>query len=182
MGDDNVASAAKPSWHEREIALALQRLANARAHLATLEAQHEVEPATIAADPADITLAEALQIDIERYTAKAAGRFGGGARAKLDDCRRQQRVVLERLGVATIDELRTRGSAAAAPAVDPTLLDFARRECAEAEKEFLEVAAMVIPEVEPEPEGEDAEVIEAPSTFGDDAHDLDLRIEPSAAS
>jgi len=129
-----------------------------------------------------LTVVDPKHVDVERYTAKAAGRFGGGARTKLDDCRRKQRVVLERLGVDTIDELRARGSAAAAPAVDPTLLDFARRECAEAEKEFLEVAAMVIPEVEPEVEGEDAEVIEAPSSFGDDADDLDLRIEPSAAS
>lgn len=184
MADDNAGSPPRPSWHERETALALQRLANARANLATLEERAAADAAPVELDPADVARAEQLQIDIDRYTAKASGRFGGGsARAKLADSRRQLEAVLTRLGVESIADLRAAAAAPAVPAVDPAVLDFARRECAEAEKAFLDVAAMVIPEVEPDPEldAADAEVIPAPTSFGSDDGDLDLRIEPSAS-
>lgn len=185
MADDNAGSPPRPSWHERETALALQRLANARANLATLEERDAADAAPVVIDPADVARAEQLQADVDRYTAKASGRFGGGsARAKLEGSRRQLDDLLGRLGVESVADLRAGAAAPAAPAVDPAVLDFARRECAEAEKAFLEVAAMVIPDVEPDAEldADDAEVIPAATSFGDDDGDLDLRIEPSAAS
>lgn len=182
MVDDNVGSPSRPSWHEREIALGLQRLANARAHLAALEEQSLDAPAAVGVDRAQLAEAERLQIDIDRATAKASGRFGGGsARAKLELVQRQLDLLLERLGADSIVDLRARANESAAPAVDPTLLDFARRECAEAEKAFLEVAAMVIPDVDPA-DVADGEVIPAATPFSDDEGDLDLRIEPFAAS
>lgn len=181
MAPNNERSKTPSTWHERETALSLLRLANARANLAQLEEQHEQSAPKGTRDSADVARAEQLQSEIERHITKASGRFGAGAaRARLEEAQLQQRPVLERLGVATFDELRE-GGRDLAPAVDPTVLDFARRECAEAEKTFLEVAAMVIPEVEDEDDDADGgEVIAAADSFADD--DLDLRIEPSAAS
>jgi len=182
MVEDSAVPAPKPSWHEREITQALQRLANARANLATLEEQAATAPARAEPDPGDVTRAAELQADITKLTAKASGRFGGsGARARLADAQAELAAVLGRLGVSSLDELQP-GGGAPTPSVDPTVLDFARRECADAEQAFLEVAAMVIPDAESEPEAPDAEVIAAADTFGDDDADLDLRIEPSAAS
>ena len=112
------------------------------------------------------------------------GRFGAtGARAKHEDSQRQLRLVLERLGVDDLADLSSPYTDAAS-AVDPTVLDFARRECADAEKAFLEVAAMVIPDVEPSSDDDEAEadVIAATDSFAADDTELDLRIEPSAAS
>ena len=184
MADDNAGSPPRPSWHERETALALQRLANARANLATLTERDAADAPPVVVDPADIARAEQLQADVDRYTAKASGRFGGGsARTKLEDSRRQLDDLLARLGVESVADLRD-GALPATPAVDPAVLDFAQRECAEAEKAFLEVAAMVIPDVEPDTglDADDAEVIPASSSFSADDDDLELRIEPSAAS
>ena len=135
---------------------------------------------------ARVVIVNQLQADIAKLTAKASGRFGASAaRAKLDDCQRELRLVLDRLGVDDLDDLSSPFTDAGS-AVDPTVLDFARRECADAEQAFLEVAAMVIPDAEPATSDADAdgeaEVIAATDSFaGDDAH-LDLRIEPSAAS
>lgn len=180
MADDNATSPAKPSWHEREVAQALQRLANARAQLASLEEQIAATVTRPEPDPADVAKAEALQAEITKLISKASGRFGASAaRAKLEVCERDLRLVLDRLGVEHLDELSAPPTASG---VDPTVLDFAQRECADAEQMFLEVAAMVIPDTEPEDEQHDAEVIAAAETFDDDDADLDLRIEPSAAS
>ncbi len=180
MGTDNVGSASKPSWHEREISLGLQRLANARAQLASLEEQVGAASQHAVA-PDDLARAEALDADISKHAAKASARFGGGAaRGKVEAARNELAPLLDRYQVASVDELRAR--AATSDAVDPAVLDFARLECTEAERSFLEVAAMVIPEHEPDLEGDgdaDAEVIAASDSFGDD--DLDLRIEPSAS-
>jgi hypothetical protein len=185
MAQDDATTGSKASWHEREITLALQRLANARAQLATLEEQEA--GATIARpepDAADLARATQLQADITKLTAKASGRFGASsARGKLEDCQVQLRQVLDRLGVDDLAELRSPFTDAGS-AVDPTVLDFARRECADAEKAFLEVAAMVIPDVEPGADDDEAEadVIAATDSFAGDETELDLRIEPFAAS
>jgi hypothetical protein len=184
MAEDNAAS--KPSWHEREITLALQRLANARAQLALLEEQGgAAAPAAEPVDPADLARATELQADIAKLTSKASGRFGASsARAKLEVAERELQALLERHGAGSVADLQADRSPAAA-AVDPTMLDFARRECADAEKAFLEVAAMVIPEdddADAHDDGPDAEVIAAADSFADGGKDLDLRIEPSAAS
>ena len=131
-----------------------------------------------------VAIEGSLQADITKLTAKASGRFGAsGARAKLEDSQRQLRLVLERLGVDDLADLSSPYTDAAS-AVDPTVLDFARRECDDAEKAFLEVAAMVIPDVEPGSDDDEAEadVIAATDSFAADDTELDLRIEPSAAS
>jgi hypothetical protein len=179
MAEDDTSSEAKPTWHEREITQALQRLANARAQLASLEEQVQAATDRPGPDPADVARAKALEADIAKLTRKASGRFGGSARAKLDDAQRQLHLVLERLGVERLEDLDV---AAAAPAVDATVLDFARRECADAQQAFLEVTAMVMPDAEPEADEPDAEVIPAGTYAGGDDDELDLRIEPSAAS
>ena len=181
MAEDDATSPTKPSWHEREIAEALQRLANARAQLATLEEQVEAAAARPEPDPGDVARAEALQAEVVKLTAKASGRFKGSARAKLEATERDLRLVLDRLGVERLEQL---AEVRAEAAVDPTVLDFARRECADAEQAFLEIAALEIPEADDEPEDDqpDAEVIPAAETFGDAGADVDLRIEPSAAS
>jgi hypothetical protein len=179
MAEDNVGSAPKPSWHEREINLALQRLANARAHLALLEEQAGAStPAAPVVDPADLARADELQRDIAKLTAKASGRFGGGSARKLQEAERELRLLLHRVGVERVEDLRA-APGDAGEAVDPAVLDFARRECDDAQKAFLEVTAMVIPEAEDEPEAPDAEVIPAASSFTDE--DLDLRDRPAAS-
>lgn len=179
MGADNVGSASKPSWHEREISLGLQRLANARAQLASLEEQREAASVD-AVDPDDLTRADALHSEIAAHAAKASARFGGGAaRAKVEAARAELSPLLDRYQVASVDELRLRADDASA--IDPAMLDFARLECTEAERSFLEIAALVIPESEPDPEVDrdgHADVIAATDSFGDD---LDLRVEPSAS-
>jgi len=179
MAEDDGTSGSTLSWHEREITQALQRLANARANLAQLEAQAADTVVVPPPDPVDLARAEELQADIVRLSAKASGRFSGGARSKLAESERQLRLLLHRLGVASLDELR-RGPTVV-PAVDPTVLEFAQRECADAEKAFVQVTAMVIPDAEPEPDEPDAEVIAAADSFTE-GKDLDLRVEPSAAS
>lgn len=179
MAEDDESSGSKASWHEREIALALQRLATARANLAPLEEQAGTTAVRPEPDPADVARATELQAEVTKLISKASGRFGASsARAKLEVAQRELRVVLDRLGVDRLDQV---GSAPPPPAVDPAVLDFARRECAAAEQAFLEVAAMVIPDADLEPEVADAEVIAVAESFGGDG-DLDLRIEPSAAS
>ena len=180
MAEDDAAAAPKPSWHEREINRALQRLANARAHLALLEEQAASgADAAPVVDPADLERADELERDIAKLTAKASGRFGGGATKKLHEAERELRLLLHRVGVERVEDLRA-APAEPTAAVDPAVLDFARRECEDAQQAFLEVTSMVIPEAEDEPEAPDAEVIPAAGSFSD-AHDLDLRDRPAAS-
>ena len=130
MAEDDSTSGSKPSWHEREITQALQRLANARANLATLEEQVDAAVDHPAPDPADLARAAELQAEATKLISKASGRFGGSsARAKLEVVQRDLRVVLDRLGVERIEDLDV---ATTPTGVDPTVLDFARRECAQA--------------------------------------------------
>lgn len=180
MADDDAGPDRTVSWHERETAAALARLAGARAQLALLEEQAAAERTE--PDPADVALVEELEAQIAKLRVNAGGRFGGGAaRAKLDECEQRQRAVLARLGFDDVAALRDRGTVAV-PAVDPDVLAFARRECADAEQAFLEVAALEMPAAEPDADADapDADVIAAPGSFGD-PEGLDLRVEPSAS-
>jgi len=161
MADDTPTRGTRPSWQEREIKLALQRLATAREHLAILEerAAAATGPDPSAADPADVAKAHQLQADIDALRPKAAGRFGGGAaRARISELEVSLHLVLDRLGFASY-ELFVTGidRPPPAPAVDADALRFAQREFADAEASFLEVVAMEIPPVEAEDEPEVAE-------------------------
>jgi hypothetical protein len=151
------------SWHEKELLGALKRLVTARERLAVLEEQAQGPAATLL-DPEDVRRARDLQTEIVALRHKVGGFRGGRYRDELDALLVQERLVLDRLGVASYDELSDRlrrvGNAPV-PVVDPTVLEFARRELAAAEQGFLEVQTMeVLPEEEPE---------------SDDESDIDLR-------
>lgn len=179
MADDTNPPAEPNAWQEREIASALQRLANARANVAVLE-EHAVAPVAevteVAADDADRL--ESLHSGIERLRPKTTGRFGAGsARHKMDELELEQRLLLDRLGFASYDAYRAGIStpSAAAPTVDATMLEFARREFRDAEAAFIEITSMIIPPSDPEPVYDDED--------GDhDAEIIDLQAKPSAAS
>jgi hypothetical protein len=142
------------SWQDREIRLSLHRLANARAHLATLE--ERAAPPTnrlTEAEPADVVELQAIGRELERLRPKAHGRFGGSsAREKVVQLELRQWIVLERIGFSTYDEYVAAcvQPIDTTPAVDEVVLDFARREFRSAEQAFLEVAAIVMPEAEPD--------------------------------
>lgn len=137
MADEGAAG---PTWHEREVLTCLQRVAKARSQLATLEVE-----AGAAADREVVERLEALEVEAVPLRKKAGARFGGGAaRDRLAEIDGQQRLLLDELGVADLDEARARAGAGAD--VDPTLLEFARRELAQAEDELAEVLAMEIPD------------------------------------
>lgn len=188
-GSDSGATAARPTWHEREIALALQRLATAREHLAILEQRgaHAVQATeTAAANPADVTRAHEVQADIDALRPKAAARFGGGAaRARIDELEVSLHLVLDRLGFASYEQFILGATPpSAAPAVDPDALRFAQREFADAERSFLEVVAMVIPPNEPDladlSDGADSVGSEVDET-GHDAEILHFKADPAAS-
>ena len=154
-GDPSAAPPARPSWQEREIALALQRLASARVRVASLEEQLASPAATVAAaDPADIDRVEALQAEIVKLQPKASSRFGGGnARHRIDELLVQQRLVLERLGFDSYDAYHAVGARPdAAPAVDPDVMAFAVAEFESAQQAFLDVSTMVIADADPDDE------------------------------
>jgi hypothetical protein len=132
------------SFKERETLLALRRLANARSQLDQLEEQLAAATREPSWDPDDLARAEAYQREIDELATKAHSRFGGGtARARLAEAEMQQRLVLERLGVTSYDELRTAERVAPiGPAIDPAFVDFARRELASAEEAYRQVLAM----------------------------------------
>ncbi len=183
MADDKPGAhdqASKGSWQERETMLSLGRLANARANLATLEEQAAapVEPVT-KADPVDRARVEAIESELVKLRPKTHGRFGaGGARDKVEALEVQQRLVLERMGFGSYESYRHAADqpVVAAPLVDATQLEMARREFADAERAFIEITSLVMPPVEVDP---DADVED------EDEHDaeiFDIQAKPSAAS
>jgi hypothetical protein len=128
------------SFKDREMVIALRRLANARSQLSHLEEQMASSASARVVDPDELARLEAYQADIDKLTAKASGRFGAGAaRSRLADVEMQLRLALERLGVGSIDELKAKGSSPAEATVDDGVLDFARRELAAAEQAYREV-------------------------------------------
>jgi hypothetical protein len=140
---------AKPalSWAEQEVLDALKRLARAQAQMAALEARTPAPPAR-SFDPEDVRRAQELQGDLERARAKASGRFAkGAARERLEELQMRERLLLDRLRMASLDELR---AAASSPApvtdpVDPNVLAFARQELAAAQQGWLDVQALELP-------------------------------------
>lgn len=133
------------TWHEREIIAALRRLATAMANLAALEQQAGGAPL----DPDDVARVEALDGERAGLRHKAESRFGGsGARERIAEIEGELRLVFDRLGVADLDELRDRVARQSSDAVDPTMLDFARRELQGAAEGWREIRAVVLPPAE----------------------------------
>lgn len=148
------SAAESMSWQQKELLGALKRLVTARERLEGLEAQAGVAPASVV-DPADVDRANALLDELAEARDKARGRFGKKWVEKVESLELNLRLVLDRLGCVDEDEYRARRRELAAPpvdAVDPTVLEFARRELAAAEAGFLEIQTLEVPEAEPEPE------------------------------
>lgn len=157
------------TWHDREVVTALRRLASARSRLDQLLAE-QPEPTGPTVSPADLDELAGLRDEIEALGAKARARFGGGgARERRAELQARERLVLQRLGVASYDEAVAAAEASAAPGADPALLDFARRELEAAEVAWREVQAIEVPDEEPEADPPGSEAI-------------DLRLDPPAAS
>lgn len=130
------------SWQEREIIGALRRLANARSNVLGLQAQAGGPPL----DEQDVARVEALAGERVELQPKAESRFGGsGARERIAEIEGELRLVLERLGVADVDELRDRVARQGSDAVDPQVLDFARRELDAALQAWREIRDLVLP-------------------------------------
>jgi len=147
------AQGPKLSWQERETLLALQRLANARANLATLEETAAPDDPFAAVDPADRVRADELYAEIQKLRPKTTARFGSAAaKEKMDELEVQQHLVLDRMGFASYEAYRTAAdNPVVAGDVDATVLELARREFRTAEESFLEIASMVIPPADDEP-------------------------------
>jgi hypothetical protein len=134
------------SWQEREIIGALRRLANARSNVLGLEAQAGGPPL----DAQDVARAEALAGERAELRPKADSRFGGsGARERIAAIEGELRLVLDRLGVGDLDELRERVARQGSDAVDPQVLDFARRELDGALQAWREIRDLELPPSEP---------------------------------
>jgi hypothetical protein len=130
------------SFKEREMLLSLRRLANARSQLDQLEEKLATQQQRTAWDPDDLLRAETSQAEIEKLRHKAQSRFGGAsARERLGEAELQQRLLFERLGVGSFDELQTRrrNPVPAGEQVDPVFVEFARRELSSAEEAYRQV-------------------------------------------
>ena len=173
QGGDGQGS--KMSWQERETLLALQRLANARANLALLEETASPRDPFADIDPADCRRADEIHAEIAKLLPKTTARFGAGAaKEKVDELEFQLRLVLERMKFATYEAYRAAvENPVVGGEVDSTVLELARREFQSAEESFLEIAAMVIPPSDPEPDEEPEQEFEA---------DIIRLQKPSAAS
>jgi hypothetical protein len=133
------------SWRDRELVTALRRLANSRAQVQSLEAALERQRQDPEPDPADLQHAQSLQAELVKLRAKASSRFGGGAaRERIPEVELQQRLILDRLGFDSYDELEAAGRrpAPAAEPVDTAFVEFARRELADAEAAYAQLLSM----------------------------------------
>jgi hypothetical protein len=140
------AGAERTSWYERELVLALQRLANARANVALLE--HKIALAGPGGrritDPERHEI-ERRQRQIERLRVEAAGRFGGRqARHRLVELQTEQHERLRRLGVNSFEQFTYACEAQERLDVDRLALDVARTEALAAERNYAEVSSMPV--------------------------------------
>ena len=131
------------SWADQEIVASLRRLARAQAQVAAAggAAAHDRAPAL---DPADVQRLEQVHADLEGPGPRrrgAAPRERPPGRPRPGDT---ERLVLERLGVASYDDYRSQvaGAGSEVTPVDPAMLDFARRELASAWAEWLEIRSL----------------------------------------
>lgn len=156
----------KMTWQERETSRALERLASARANLATLEEQAAGPANRLAGvDPTDLATLDELDAERRKLEPKANSRFGGAAaRERLDEIALKTGLILERVGFASYEELAAERDRPVAPAaeVDPVILEFARREVADAEAAFIEIVSLELPPTEAEESVDDEEGEPAP--------------------
>jgi hypothetical protein len=141
------------SWYEEETMRALRRVAQAKAYLAELEEQAAVASAApvVTADQADIDRLAELQAEIDKLMPKTQARFGADkARTRIDELEVQMRLILDRAGFGTYDDFLDAGAElpATVEPVDPTVLEFARREVASAETAWMELLSVDMPEPE----------------------------------
>lgn len=137
-------------WYEEETLRSLKRLAQARAYLAELEAQDAAAQAAplVVADQHDIDRLAELQAEIDRLRPKTRARFGAEkARSQIDELEMQMRLILDRIGFETYDDFLDAGAVLppTVEPVDPTVLEFARREVAAAEAAWAELMAVELP-------------------------------------
>ena len=148
------------NWYEEETLRSLKRLAQARAYLAELEEQDAAAHAAplVVADQHDIDRLAELQAEIDRLWPKTQARFGADkARAQIDELEMQMRLILDRIGFETYDDFLDAGAVlpSTVEPVDPTVLEFARREVASAEAAWTELLAVEIPAPAAEEDDED---------------------------
>ena len=157
MEPESGAAAPALSWAENEVLDALRRLARAQAQLVAAEAQvAAVDSAGF--DPADVERLEQVHAELATAKGKATKKFAkGAARERARELESTERLVLDRLGVASYDEYRARADRSqGSQVVDSEVIDFARRELASAQRAWREVQALevVAPEAPDAPEPE----------------------------
>ena len=158
-------------WHEKELVSALQRLGVARTRLAALEAQAG-ETQSVGFDPEEAAHLEQLHAELEEARRKASGRFGKRHADRVESLEVNERLVLDRLGVASYDEfvqVRAERVHTTVEVVDPVVLEFARREVADAEAAFLELQSLEVVADDPADEVEDSDELDRGDEPGGDA-------------
>lgn len=139
------------TWYEREMVAALQRVANARSQLTTLEEQASPPDPLAAADRADVERVVEVHARIQELEPKTRSRIGGGkARAEVAELESTLDLVLARIGLP-LEEVLAGADGPPPPTaeVDPVVLEFARRELADAEALLAELLALDVPPPEP---------------------------------
>jgi hypothetical protein len=138
---------ARLTFKDRELLVALRRLANARSQVALLDEKLARRRREESLEPGDVARVDELEAQRERLERKARGRFGkGSARGRIGDVDNEQQRLLERLGFASYDAFcawrddpRLRE---AREGIDPVFVEFARRELADATKAYHETLAL----------------------------------------
>jgi hypothetical protein len=146
----SAAAAPALSWAENEVLGALRRLARAQAQLAAAQAQ-VAAAGSASFDPADVERLEQVHAELAKAKGKASGRFAkGAARQRVRELESSERLVLDRLGVASFEEYRARANRSqGSQVVDSEVIAFARRELESAQRAWREVQALEV--VAPEP-------------------------------
>lgn len=152
------------TWYEEETMRSLKRLAQARAYLAELEEMDAAAQATstVVAAQVDIDRLAELQAEFDRVWPKTTARFGADkARTRIDEIEMQMRLILDRIGFETYDDFLDAGAVlpTTVEPVDPSVLEFARREVAAAEAAWTELLLVDIPEPEVQIEEDDDDVV-----------------------
>lgn len=164
------------SWQERELVAALKRLANAQSQYAALKAEAVATRKQV--EQAQIDSLRETRYELEQARQKGKGRFGGhSARERVSKLEATERLVLDRLGFNSYEDFEEwRTNPEPQSDVDPALVDFARHELRDAEKAWLQIQALEMPEPEPEGDTDD-------SSESEDSHESDeVGFAPPAAS
>jgi len=133
------------TWAENEVLVALRRLARARAQLAAAEAQVAAVSSS-GFEAADVERLEQVHAELAVARKKASGRRAkGGARQRARELESTERLLLDRLGVASYEEYRTRADRSQdSQVIDSEVIDFARRELDSAQRAWREARALEV--------------------------------------